>query len=158
MNFRPAHEYEASALSALAAASKAHWPYTSVQLAIWQDALTISPEMIRSFPTFVAELNQEVVGFFVLIPEATQWQLEHFWIHPLHMGRGHGKRMLAKAASVAAQGGAASLLIESDPNAEPFYLACGAKRIGELPAPIEGAAGRVLPVLQLSLTQAEPAN
>ncbi|MES2048489.1 MAG: GNAT family N-acetyltransferase [Pseudomonadota bacterium] len=158
MNFRPAHEYEASTLSALAAASKEHWPYTSSQLAIWQEALTITPEMIRSFPTFVAELNQEIVGFFVLIPEGIQWKLEHFWIHPLHMRQGHGKSMLAEAASIAAQGGATALLIESDPNAEPFYLACGARRIGELSAPIDGAAEHVLPVLQLSITQAKHSN
>lgn len=155
MNFRQAKEYEASALSALAAASKAHWPYTSAQLTLWKKTLTISPDMVRAFPTYVAELNQEVVGFFVLIPEGMQWKLEHFWIHPFHMGQGYGKSMLAEAASIAAQGGAESLLIESDPNAEPFYLACGAKRIGERPAPIEGAAQRVLPVLLLSTTQAK---
>ena len=150
MNFRPARENEATALSELAAASKAHWPYTSAQLAVWQEDLTISPEMIRSFPTYVAELGQEHVGFFLLIPEGVQWKLEHFWMHPLHMGKGYGKNMLSKAASIAALGGAASLLIDSDPNAESFYLACGAERIGELPAPIAGAAERVLPILRLS--------
>jgi ribosomal protein S18 acetylase RimI-like enzyme len=150
MNFRPARDYEATVLSALAAASKAHWPYTAAQLAIWQEALTISPEMIRSCPTYVAELNQENVGFSLLIPEGIEWKLEHFWIHPLYIGRGHGKSMLARVAIVAAQGGAASLIIESDPNAEPFYLACGAKRIGELPAPIAGADERVLPIFRLS--------
>ena len=108
---------------------------------------------MRSFPIYIAELSQEHVGFFLLIPEGIQWKLEHFWMHPLHMGNGHGKSMLAKAASIAAQGGATALLIESDPNAEPFYLACGAKRIGELPAPIVGAAERMLPIFRLSTKQ-----
>jgi hypothetical protein len=37
--------------------------------------------------------------------------------------------------------------IDSDPNAEPFYLACGAERTGAIPAPIAGQPARVRPQL-----------
>lgn len=39
----------------------------------------------------------------------------------------------------------------SDPFAEPFYLKLGARRIGAVPAPMPGAPGRVLPVLEFNL-------
>ena len=37
--------------------------------------------------------------------------------------------------------------VDADPNAESFYLACGANRCGEVPAPIPGEPGRVRPQL-----------
>lgn len=147
MKLRHAREDEASILSALAMESKAHWQYSQTQLTAWRENLSITAEMIRSFPTYVAEAKQEIPGFFLLAPKSGQWQLEHFWVHPSRMGRGVGKRMLQEACRIAEGGGASSLLIAADPNAEPFYVACGASRVGQIPAPIEGADARVLPVL-----------
>jgi hypothetical protein len=46
-------------------------------------------------------------------------------------------------------GGASGLLIDADPNAELFYIACGATRFGEIPAPITGQPDRVRPQLEL---------
>ena len=156
MKLRRAKESEASVLSALAMESKAHWPYTRSQLAAWRESLSISAPMIRSFPTYVAEADEDIVGFILLAPKAEQWQLEHFWVRPSRMGQGVGKLMLQEACRLAAEAGASSLLIESDPNAEPFYLACGANRVGQIPAPIEGAEARVLPLMVLATKQSNP--
>jgi len=41
--------------------------------------------------------------------------------------------------------------VDADPNAESFYLACGADRCGEVPAPIRGEPGRVRPQLAFVL-------
>ncbi len=153
MSVRRAREDEAQVLSALALASKSYWPYTKAQVKAWQENLTVSADMIRSFPTYVAEAEQLVVGFFLLAPEAQRWRLEHFWVYPSGIGRGVGKRMLRHALQFVAAAGADSLLIESDPYAEGFYLSCGAQRIGETPAPIEGEEARVLPLLVLSAQQ-----
>lgn len=149
MKLRRARKDEAPMLSMLAMESKAHWSYSQAQLAEWRESLRVSAEMIGSCPTYVAEMEQHVVGFFLLVPEAGQWQLEHFWVHPSRMGQGVGRFMLREAARVAAAAGANTLLIEADPNAEAFYLACGAVRIGQTPAPIEGMASRVLPLMAL---------
>lgn len=93
-----------------------------------------------------------MAGFYQLRmqPDRT-CKLEHFWIAPESVGKGLGRRMLANAVELARDGGAAVLVIESDPHAEAFYIACGARRTGDVPAPIEGAEGRVLPILQISL-------
>ena len=45
-------------------------------------------------------------------------------------------------------GGASSVTVDADPNAETFYLACGAARCGEVPAPVPGQSERVRPRLK----------
>ena len=148
---RAAREEEAALLSSLAMESKAHWGYSRRQLGAWRDELTFTVATLRSSITQVAEVEGQVAGVYSLEPSPTDWSLEHFWVAPRHMGRGIGRALLEHAARKAGEGGAAGLAIDSDPGAEPFYLACGARRVGELAAPIEGEPERVRPQLYLSL-------
>src|SRR5713101_7600713 len=75
MHIRRAHESEAQHLSSIAFESKAHWTYSSSQLAAWRDDLTVSPGAVSSCPTYVAELEGRVVGFFMLVPSSPNWRL-----------------------------------------------------------------------------------
>jgi GNAT superfamily N-acetyltransferase len=150
--FRPALISEAELLSKVALASKSHWPYSPSQLQRWATDLQVAPADIASWPTVVAFLGRALAGFYQLRSQSDQTcRLEHFWVVPECIGKGVGRLMLADAVERARGGGAASLIIESDPYAEPFYLACGARRTGDVPAPIEGAESRVLPLLQMTL-------
>jgi len=149
MQIRSAHEHEASILSLLAMESKAHWRYSAAQLARWREDLTVSRDTISSFPVHVAELEGRIAGFYVLDPTPSHWSLEHFWVSPASMHRGVGRTLLNHAAGLAADGGAAAIAIDADPNAEPFYRACGARRVGSIPAPIEGDPARRRPQLLL---------
>jgi len=150
MHIRRAHESEATVLSAIARESKAYWPYSATQLAAWRDDLTVLPSTVSSLPTYVAEVEAKVAGFFVLVPSSLHWKLEHFWVSPSSMGHGVGRALLSHAAALAAEGGATALAIDADPNAERFYLACGAQRVSLLAAPIEGSPGRERPQLLLA--------
>lgn len=150
MHIRRARESEAADLSALAMASKAYWPYTAEQIKAWGSDLTISSEMIASFHTYVAEVESNIAGFFLLIPASPHWALEHFWVSPASMGRGIGRALLSHAIKLTASAGVATLAIDADPCAEAFYLACGAQRVGSISAPIDGAPDRVRPQLILS--------
>ena len=47
--------------------------------------------------------------------------------------------------------GRTSLAIDSDPNAEPFYLACGALRFGSVPASLRDQPDRFRPQLRLAV-------
>jgi GNAT superfamily N-acetyltransferase len=154
MHIRRAIESEAEVLSAIALESKAHWRYSAFQLDAWRGDLTVTSRLVASSPTFVAEVDGRIVGFFLLLPSADEWTLEHFWVLPSHMRRGVGRALLAHAAVVAAAGGAKAISIDADPHAEPFYRRCGARRVGSNPAPIAGSPGRERP--QLRLAAADP--
>jgi ribosomal protein S18 acetylase RimI-like enzyme len=147
MNIRPAQEQEAEALSALALKAKAHWGYSAETIESWKEDLTVSIHTIVSRPTFVAALGDEIVGFYSLLPSNHAWKLDNLWVLPQFMDRGIGRALVAHALQTAVRGGASSVTIDADPNAESFYLACGADRCGEVPAPIPGQPKRVRPQL-----------
>ena len=95
----------------------------------------------------MAERDGAIAGFYSLAHVAGGWLLDDLWVSPAHMHHGVGRRLMEHALHAAAQAGARSLAVDADPNAEPFYLRCGALRRGEVAAPIEGQPGRVRPQL-----------
>jgi len=153
MHIRRAVARDAETLSALALRAKAYWGYARTQLEAWRPVLEISPQTVSTHPTFVAELDGRVVGFYSLVPSASSWELDHLWVAPEHMQRGLGRALVLHALRTARAGGATSLVVDADPNAEAFYVACGAARIGEIAAPIAGEPNRVRPQLVLATTR-----
>ena len=140
----------ADALSALALRAKSHWGYSRAQLAAWHGELTVSAGSIRRWPTYVAERGDELAGFYQLRPGP--WSLEHLWVDPQRMGCGIGRLLLEHALRQVAAGGGRSLHIDADPHAEGFYLACGAERVGAVPAPTDELPARGRPQLRLAVT------
>ena len=147
MNIRPAQGHEAEALTAIALKAKAYWGYPADTLESWKLELTVSTQTVTSRPTFVAVIRDEIVGFYSLSPSHDAWKLEDLWVLPRFMDRGIGRALLAHALETALRGGASSVTVDADPNAESFYLACGGVRCGEVPAPIPGEPARVRPQL-----------
>ncbi|WP_280151043.1 GNAT family N-acetyltransferase [Piscinibacter sp. XHJ-5] len=150
MNIRPALANEAERLSTIALAAKGRWPYSPAQIDAWRADLTLAPESISALHVHVAEVRGEVVGFYALDHPGDELQLEHLWVHPDHVGQGIGRGLLAHALQLAAEHGASEIAIDADPHAEPFYLACGARRVGTVAAPIEGSPQRARPQLRLA--------
>ena len=150
MDIRPAAESEASILSDLVMRAKSHWGYSAETLERWRPELAVSPTDVRERPTFVAMAAAEIVGFYSLRPSRAAWELDNLWVLPRFMHQGVGRALLAHALATAARGGATEVTVDADPNAESFYLECGAVRRGEVPAPIPGQPGRVRPQLAFS--------
>ena len=151
VEIRPAVAHEAQALSALALEAKAHWGYSREAIESWKDELRISPENVASKPTYVGAIDGVAAGFYSLAASGTTWELDNLWIAPRFMQRGIGRALLAHALELAFRGGASSVSVDADPNAEAFYLSCGATRCGETPAPIPGQADRVRPQFTFAL-------
>jgi ribosomal protein S18 acetylase RimI-like enzyme len=153
VRIRPARVHEADLLSDIAIRAKGHWGYSPADLARWHGELVVAPSAIAARPTWVAQIDEPVVGFYQLQAGAAQWALEHLWVLPEGMGQGVGRALLRHAVRLAADRGAIALAIDADPHAEPFYLACGARRVGAVVAPVQGHPERVRP--QLLLTTSE---
>jgi len=147
VEIRPALETEADLLSALVMQSKAHWGYSVEALESWRSELSISPEFIREKPVFVATVQGELAGCYSLAPSPGAWALDNLWVLPRFMRRGVGRALVSHALQTAARGGATEVTVDADPNAEAFYLDCGAVRCGEVAAPIAGQPTRVRPQL-----------
>jgi GNAT superfamily N-acetyltransferase len=140
---RPAAPEEAEELTELAMRSKAHWGYDEEFMARCRPALTLRPAEIRH--TTVAELDGRLAGFVTIAGTPPEGEIDLLFIDPWAIGRGQGRLLYEHALETAAANGFTSLLIESDPQAEEFYLRLGAVRIGEQ---VSSATGRSLPLLR----------
>ena len=150
MNIRRAQESDAAELTRIAHEAKRYWGYPERWIELWRDDLTFSPELIAGNEVYVAEEGGEALGCYGLVAAA----LEHFWIRPSAMGKGLGRRLFEHAAAVAAARGVSVLEIDSDPNAEPFYLRMGAVRVSEVLSQVDGTP-RIRPLLHLRLMNSE---
>ncbi|MCE2969991.1 MAG: GNAT family N-acetyltransferase [Burkholderiales bacterium] len=151
VRIRAAQPSEAEALTELALAAKAAWGYDHAQLAAWRPLLAVTAQQLAEQPAYVAEDRGERLGFYTLRHADARWELDNLWVAPAWMQRGVGRLLLAHAVRVASSRGATERHIDADPNAEPFYLRCGAERRDAAAAPIAGQPARVRPQLVLDL-------
>jgi molybdenum cofactor cytidylyltransferase len=147
-DLRRATKADADAMSALALRSKAHWGYGAATMDAWRGALHVDPESLSSRYGYVAMVRDAMVAFYVIDPGEGAWTLDDLWVDPDFMGQGIGSTLMRHALATAWENGAQLVTVDADPNAEAFYVACGAVRVGEVAAPIEGDDARVRPQLE----------
>ncbi|WP_335936303.1 GNAT family N-acetyltransferase [Streptomyces sp. PTD5-9] len=150
MDLRPARAHEAELLSELALASKGHWDYDEAFLAACREELTLRPDEIERRRTTVAEEGGRVLGFATLEGAPPAGALGMMFVAPEAIGRGAGRLLFEHIGAEARRLGFTRLTIDADPNAEPFYRAMGAVRIGETPS--GSIPGRVLPLMEYAVT------
>lgn len=149
---RRAQPQHAQALTALMRVSKAHWGYTPQQMAQWEAELSLSEAEVRdSLVVSAAGEGPDVLGFYTLSFDGDSARIEHLFVLPAAMGRGVGKALLQHAVDAARQQGCRRIDIDADPYAEAFYVKNGARRVGDIAAPIASQPQRVRPQLQIAL-------
>lgn len=147
---RKAKSSESTLLSQLAFDSKAYWGYSQEFMNACKDELIITQEKLctKAFSVMVYELEGDFLGFYSLERlNATQLELEALFIQPQCIGKGIGKKLIKHAIDAAKREGVASIKIQGDPNAEKFYLASGAKKVGKLES--LSIKGRYLPLFSI---------
>ena len=142
---RAAAVSEAHLLTALMMRSKAYWGYSPEFLEQAAPELTVSEQDIAEGNVSVAELAGRPVGMSML-DLAEPPELVALFVEPDMIGTGVGRALLRQALERARTAGVESLLIESDPNAEPFYRAHRAVEIGRRTS---STTGRELTLLRL---------
>ncbi len=111
--------------------------------------MTLDPAAFERLRVTVVERAGRVAGFCALAGDPPDADLSFLFVDPEFIGTGVGRALLGHCLGVAAELGFETIRIDSDPFAEPFYLAMGAVRIGE--APSQSISGRTLPVLCLEV-------
>lgn len=149
LHLRTPHAHEHALLTDLVMRSKASNGYDAAFMQAVQAELAITPAMIAEGPFRVMTLNGRAVGTVQVARQGADWHLNRLFIDPDCQGLGIGRRLLDWAMAEARRLGASKLHIESDPNAEAFYLKAGAVRTGL--APSGSIPGRMIPLLILPL-------
>lgn len=137
---------DAARLSEIAFAAKRHSGYPDRWMEIWRGELTITPEFVASHETYSAVIDGQAIAFYALGRKDDRLQLLNLWVLPEWIGRGIGRALFEHAVERATTLGFREIEIESDPNAEGFYLRMGARRLGVSVHMVEEQR-RELPVL-----------
>ena len=149
MEIRAARSDEAAALSALALRSKALWGYSPEFLEQCRPELTLRAADLSARRAHVGEEAGTLLGFFTVCGVPPEGELDCLYVDPSAIGAGVGRALLRAAMALARTEGFVALAIQSDPNAESFYLRHGATRTGDTPS--GSIPGRSLPLLRLPI-------
>ncbi len=90
----------------------------------WSGGNTASAyrKMLKERIQFVATEKGQIIGFADLLPNG---ELTSLYIHPKHIGKGIGKKLLVFIEDVAKKMGMQTLRCQSSENAKNFYLKHG---------------------------------
>lgn len=155
LEIRKVDPLEAELISALAIRSKAHWGYDKEFMDFCIDELSHSKEQIsdKNSRYYLAEKNGEILGFYKLENlHLDTILLEALFVDTSAIGGGVGRTLFEHAKETAKKCGGTFLEAQSDPYAEQFYLAMGAKVTGRKES--GSIAGRYLPTIQVELKSA----
>lgn len=146
---RPARAAEAGTLTDLALRSKAHWGYDAQFLEACRDELTVAANEVTRRRAMVADRDGHILGFTTLEGEPPTGVLGMMFVDPQAIGQGIGRLLFEHTIATGRDLGFTQLTIDADPNAEPFYRAMGAVRIGNVPS--GSIADRVLPQMIVTI-------
>lgn len=130
---RQARAGEAALLTDLTWRALAHWDYDAAFMDWCREGVRVRPEYLHQELPYVLDEAGGVTGFYILRRAAPEMDLHFLMVEPRLIGTGRGKQLVRHAAETARAHGATVLTIDSDPNAEPFYRAMGAVRVGLRP-------------------------
>jgi GNAT superfamily N-acetyltransferase len=150
LQIRHAVSQEATTLSQIAFAAKAHWGYPERWLKIWKAQLTFSPEYFEENESWVAEAKGTPIAFYTLQEKDGYAWIENLFVSPEFIGKGVGKTLFLHAVALARQRGYETLQLEADPNAAGFYERMGMHKIGERNSEVDGQP-RILPIMEMRL-------
>ena len=128
----------------LAYRSKAHWGYDKAFMDAVASSLAPKVEELAE-GVFVLVCDERIAGFYAFKTKAGAVFLESLFVAPEWIRHGIGEQLWRHAVDFARGTRRVHFMIESDPNAEGFYLRMGAQRVAEIASP---ASGRTLPLLR----------
>lgn len=142
---------DSGALSDLAARSEAHWGYDAGFMERFRTIYGLSGDFINSNPTFTAQENDRIVGFYALVEGEPVTSLEYFFIEPEYIGKGYGKELWKHMVQSCRKFGIRELDIVTSPQAKAFYTKLGAVQVGEVESLVR--EGRMIPQLRYKLEE-----
>ena len=146
---REARPDELLSLSDLCLRSKAVWGYNDAFLDACRRELTLQADELDTTKVVVAEDSNAVAGMVQIKVVRRQADLLKLFVEPHMLRQGIGRQLFAWAVEQARSMGARRLLIESDPDAAPFYRRMGARDVGVVAS--GSIPGRLLPRLAYEL-------
>ncbi len=131
-SFRFARLAERAALEALQRRASLMWESDRAAILANPDAIELPDAQILERRVRVAEAGGALAGFSATLPRGDgDAELDGLFVEPEQWRRGLGRSLVADAAALAKPWGARRVWVIANPNALPFYRACGFVSVGE---------------------------
>ena len=131
--------------------SKAYWGYSDEQIEIWSEFLTVSKEYIETKSVYNLIVDDKIIGYYSFFHESENIiKLDNLFILPDFIGKGFGKIVMNDFLVRIKNSNVQKVILNSEPNAEEFYLKFGFVKVGEIETSIKD---RYLPIMELNLHQ-----
>ena len=129
--------------------SKAYWGYSNEQIEDWSPFLTVTEEYIETNSVFNLMLDNQIIGYYSFFHESeNSLKLDNLFVLPDFIGKGFGKLLmndfLVRLQDLSVQ----KVVLNSEPNAESFYIKFGFVKIGQIETSIKD---RYLPIMELKI-------
>ena len=129
--------------------SKACWGYSNEQIEDWSPFLTVTEEYIETNSVFNLMLDNQIIGYYSFFHESeNSIKLDNLFVLPDFIGKGFGKLLmndfLVRLQDLSVQ----KVVLNSEPNAESFYIKFGFVKIGQIETSIKD---RYLPIMELKI-------
>lgn len=129
--------------------SKAYWGYSNEQIEDWSPFLTVTEEYIETNSVFNLMLDNQIIGYYSFFHESeNSIKLDNLFVLPDFIGKGFGKLLmndfLVRLQDLSVQ----KIVLNSEPNAESFYIKFGFVKIGQIETSIKD---RYLPIMELKI-------
>lgn len=149
MNIHKAKTEDHQLLSDITFQSKAYWKYSTEQMEIWREDLTITPAYLAQNEVFLLEVEKEIIGYYSFFTlTKTEVKLDNMFLLPNFIGQGYGTYLMNDFLDRIRSIGFQKVFLDSEPHAKSFYLKMGFEVVGEKESSI---AGRTLPIMAKSI-------
>ena len=147
MGFRLAQTDDLEILNSISVRSKNHWNYPESWMEQWKDDLILDDQKLKEQNVLLVEIDKKIIGFCSVVENIENCEVLHLWVIPEHIGKGIGKKLLAETIKRFVYH-AKPIIVEADPNAEPFYQSQGFTTFDKVESFLKG---RFLPVMRREL-------
>ena len=144
MKFRVAKPNDINTLNTISIKSKGYWGYPSSWIEHWKNDLTLDEAQLLTQHVLVIEVDSKIIGFSSITENEQTFEILHLWVLPEYIGKGYGKKLLEKIIDSFVNQNK-PIIVEADPNAEPFYKSQGFTTFDKVES---FPKGRFLPIMR----------
>ena len=136
-------------LTVITKKSKAYWGYSNEQIEDWSPFLTVTEEYIETNSVFNLMLDNQIIGYYSFFHESeNSIKLDNLFVLPDFIGKGFGKLLMNDFLVGLQDLSVQKVVLNSEPNAESFYIKFGFVKIGQIETSIKD---RYLPIMELKI-------
>lgn len=149
MTIQKANPNDHQILTVITKKSKAYWGYSEEQIENWSQFLTVSKEYIETNSVYNLIIDDQIIGYYSFFHESENTiKLDNLFVLPDFIGKGFGKVLMNDFLIRLKDIQVEKVVLNSEPNAEEFYLKFGFVKVGQIETSIKD---RYLPIMELNL-------